>query len=241
MSELLQFMYQGVVNVKHTELSSFMKIAQTLHIKGLAAQSHGGRGSSPSPALSQMTTGKLSAAGTAGPSSTSTEGYFSASNASSSAAAAAAAKRLSTTGGGEYGNGSAGADGPAKKHCKRTSDTVDHEMSGAESMENLSSDEVFMPTIPQITMVEANRFDLANVKRETDVVGGRNHQPMQSNYDYNGSSYGKGVEYPNELHMINDLNKPMGGGAGPTNCGSAAHSDALGKCQSVLSEFVFCV
>lgn len=35
MSELLQFMYQGVVNVKHTDLTAFMKIAQALQIKGL--------------------------------------------------------------------------------------------------------------------------------------------------------------------------------------------------------------
>lgn len=35
MTELLQFMYQGEVNVKHTELPTFMKIAETLQIKGL--------------------------------------------------------------------------------------------------------------------------------------------------------------------------------------------------------------
>ena len=34
-SELLQFMYQGEVNVKHAELQQFMKIAETLQIKGL--------------------------------------------------------------------------------------------------------------------------------------------------------------------------------------------------------------
>lgn len=39
MTELLQFLYQGVVNVKHTELSTFMRIAQTLQIKGLATSS----------------------------------------------------------------------------------------------------------------------------------------------------------------------------------------------------------
>lgn len=36
MCELLEFMYQGVVNVKHTELQAFMKIGQLLQIKGLA-------------------------------------------------------------------------------------------------------------------------------------------------------------------------------------------------------------
>lgn len=37
MSELLQFIYQGEVNVKQTELQSFMSIAESLQIKGLAA------------------------------------------------------------------------------------------------------------------------------------------------------------------------------------------------------------
>lgn len=36
MSELLQFMYQGHVNVKQSELQVFMTIAETLQIKGLA-------------------------------------------------------------------------------------------------------------------------------------------------------------------------------------------------------------
>lgn len=39
MTELLQFMYQGEVNVKHTELQAFMKIAEMLQIKGLTTPS----------------------------------------------------------------------------------------------------------------------------------------------------------------------------------------------------------
>lgn len=39
MSELLQFMYQGEVNVKQAELQSFMSIAESLQIKGLANSS----------------------------------------------------------------------------------------------------------------------------------------------------------------------------------------------------------
>lgn len=40
MSELLQFMYQGEVNVKQAELQSFMSIAESLQIKGLANSSN---------------------------------------------------------------------------------------------------------------------------------------------------------------------------------------------------------
>lgn len=40
MSELLQFMYQGEVNVKQSELQAFMSIAETLQIKGLATNSN---------------------------------------------------------------------------------------------------------------------------------------------------------------------------------------------------------
>ncbi|KAH8326551.1 hypothetical protein KR067_010064 [Drosophila pandora] len=46
MLELLEFMYQGVVNVKHTELQSFMKIGQLLQIKGLATNSSPGSSAS---------------------------------------------------------------------------------------------------------------------------------------------------------------------------------------------------
>ncbi|KAH8383299.1 hypothetical protein KR009_007932 [Drosophila setifemur] len=48
MLELLEFMYQGVVNVKHTELQSFMKIGQLLQIKGLATNSNSSPGSGSS-------------------------------------------------------------------------------------------------------------------------------------------------------------------------------------------------
>lgn len=40
MSELLQFMYQGEVNVKQVELQTFMSIAESLQIKGLATNNN---------------------------------------------------------------------------------------------------------------------------------------------------------------------------------------------------------
>ncbi|XP_017141683.1 broad-complex core protein isoforms 1/2/3/4/5 isoform X4 [Drosophila miranda] len=54
MLELLEFMYQGVVNVKHTELQSFMKIGQLLQIKGLATNSN----SSPASSASEKSAGQ---------------------------------------------------------------------------------------------------------------------------------------------------------------------------------------
>jgi hypothetical protein len=50
MSELLQFMYQGEVNVKQAELQAFMSIAESLQIKGLATSS-GSNNSSSSNAM----------------------------------------------------------------------------------------------------------------------------------------------------------------------------------------------
>lgn len=48
MSELLQFMYQGEVNVKQAELQSFMSIAESLQIKGLATSTNNNNNNSNS-------------------------------------------------------------------------------------------------------------------------------------------------------------------------------------------------
>ncbi|XP_017482017.1 PREDICTED: broad-complex core protein isoforms 1/2/3/4/5-like [Rhagoletis zephyria] len=55
MCELLEFMYQGVVNVKHTELQSFMKIGQLLQIKGLATNVSSTTGSTPTDKSASQT------------------------------------------------------------------------------------------------------------------------------------------------------------------------------------------
>lgn len=54
MEKLLQFMYQGEVNVKHTELQSFMKIAETLQIKGLTTSSQNKSQNSPNTSQLQQ-------------------------------------------------------------------------------------------------------------------------------------------------------------------------------------------
>lgn len=212
MSELLQFMYQGVVNVKHAELSSFMKIAQALHIKGLATapnnQSHPNRSAgSPTPSGASSTPNTIAKA------------------ADSFAALYNSSGTSITKRSADYLNGPA-ADimaGFPKKHMKRTSENADHDISG-ESMEQLSSDEVFMPGSPQISMIEANRFDLLNVKRESNDVG-RNHLPIPFSSEYNGAYSKSTVEYPNELHMSNDLNKPLGCSSGNGGNTAGGHID----------------
>lgn len=65
MCELLEFMYQGVVNVKHTELQAFMKIGQLLQIKGLATNSSSSAASTTSEKSSSQNAAKLDTDGKA--------------------------------------------------------------------------------------------------------------------------------------------------------------------------------
>lgn len=39
LSAMLHFMYQGEVNIKQEDIASFLKVAETLQIKGLTAES----------------------------------------------------------------------------------------------------------------------------------------------------------------------------------------------------------
>lgn len=39
LSAILRFMYQGEVNIKQEDISSFLKVAETLQIKGLTKES----------------------------------------------------------------------------------------------------------------------------------------------------------------------------------------------------------
>lgn len=177
MTELLQFMYQGVVNVKHTELNSFMKIAQQLQIKGLAttssnqplhqSQSHHHSQKSPSSPINSF-----------GPKTTG-ENY---SNAFHSTALIGQ-KRLAL----DYSNNVHGEGASSKKHSKRSSDSVDNDIS-TESMDNINSEDGFH--IPQVSMVESGRFDLSTVKREAgESPGSIRNLSAPFNFEYNNRMY----------------------------------------------------
>lgn len=221
MAELLQFMYQGVVNVKHTDLSSFMKIAQALQIKGLATSAQ------KSPSSPVQSNNSISSKANSGNSSA--ENYPS-NNVietkinsslfankpdglpiSSSSTTPISLKRCAGGGGGSDYNGPEQLSIFPKKQMRRTSESADHDNIASESMENMSSDEVFLPPIPQISMSES-RFDLNNVKRETTEQllspgAMRNLVPPPFNFEYNNSGYNKNIEYPNDLHIGSDYGK----------------------------------
>lgn len=174
MTELLQFMYQGVVNVKHTELNSFMKIAQQLQIKGLATstnqpahQSHSHHHGPKSPNSPVSAFGSKSAL----------DNYSNAFHSSS----LIGQKRSAL----DYSNLHSESTS-SKKHMKRSSDSVDNDIS-TESMENMSSEDGF--PIPQISMIESGRFDLTNVKRETgeslSSPNASRNLPAPFNFEYN--------------------------------------------------------
>lgn len=260
MSELLQFMYQGVVNVKHTDLASFMKIAQALQIKGLATSM---QKQPSSPIQSNNSICSKNSAGGAGVLN-STENFSSSNNVIetkiNTALFANKADSLPATSSGG-GNGTSGSSGTGhhhhhhphhkrsaaadysgtdstsiypKKQIRRTSESGggsgDHHDINTESMD-MSSDDVFMPPIPHISMVEtssSSRFDLNNVKRE-------NTEPLLSpggamraigppfNFEYNSSVYSsKNIEYPNDLNVSNEFTK---GGSGTGGSGGANHMD----------------
>lgn len=157
MQELLQFMYQGEVNVKHSELQSFMKIAETLQIKGLTASHKNDRSPTPSaqPAPAHLNSNRAS---TSQLDPSKLNSYL-------AAAAKESLKRATDASSDQY---------PIhypKKSIKRSTDSMEQD-SNSDCMENLSSDEAFIPASPQVSMVEqsslsARQFDLSNVKRET--------------------------------------------------------------------------
>ncbi|XP_037029806.1 myb-like protein I [Bradysia coprophila] len=214
MSELLQFMYQGVVNVKHTDLAAFMKIAQSLQIKGLAAiaaklpinymQSNNSNNSNPSKTNSGNATEPIPNANVINTKTNAT--LFSNKEDGASPTTNANKRHIDF-------NGAESLTMFTRK-IRRSLDTTENDIS-ADSMENMSSDEMFLPPIPQISMMESSRFDIHNVKRETEPLlspgGIRNIIPPGFNFEYNSNVYSKNVEYPNDLHMSNDYPKTGAG------------------------------
>lgn len=248
MTELLQFMYQGVVNVKHTELNSFMKIAQALQIKGLATSSnqsqHHHHHHSHHTHHSQKSPSSPASSSTNMPNSSknsilnapAAENYSTLDAKLFHSSSLLGHKRSAEFGGGESSSYS-------KKHMKRSQmESADNDIS-TESMENISTDDVF--PIPQISMVESSRFDLTNVKRETNdsmsspgAMRGGLQPPF--GFDYS-SAYSKHIEYPNELHMNNDLLKGSAGSCStPGGSGNVNHMDIpAGKFNRFLDSFLF--
>ncbi|KAL5285559.1 hypothetical protein ACFFRR_007332 [Megaselia abdita] len=241
MCELVQFMYQGAVSVKQTELSTFMKIAQTLQIRGLTTNSN----NTPQPTSTHtpsLPTEKQSSAEKSPNQSNSTPsqrsdnisesgsnsktGIQNESNASQSSAVTnnipqpksspESLKRLN-----EYSTESLSIY--SKKQSRRNMDGGGSSGSSADdmqsdSMDQINQDDVFIPPIPQISMIEP-RFDLNNVKREHSEQPNspgpmRGCGPAQlphsfSSFDYNAYSAAvkQHIEYPNDLHMPNDYSK----------------------------------
>nr|XP_029721794.1 broad-complex core protein isoforms 1/2/3/4/5-like isoform X1 [Aedes albopictus] len=175
MQELLQFMYQGEVNVKHSELQCFMKIAETLQIKGLTASHKNERSPTPSAGLTPVPAHRSTSTSQLDPNKL---------NSYLAAAAKESLKRAAESTPEPYPN----LHYPIKKAIKRSTDSIDQD-SNSDCMDNLSSDEAFIPASPQISMIEQSssavatpsgrQFDLSNVKRET---GGDNSlaSPQQS-------------------------------------------------------------
>jgi hypothetical protein len=149
MNELLQFMYQGEVNVKQSELQQFMKIAETLQIKGLTTSSNT-------------------------PRATKSPDYHD--------------QKPSTSPAQEHKQNNQKRSNPSNEESPKKSapkrQNIEEPEITAESIEQLTADEVFLP---QITMVES-RFDMnSHMKRENnnEIPTGTPHSPnslLRNNY-----------------------------------------------------------
>lgn len=237
MSELLQFMYQGVVNVKHTDLAAFMKIAQSLQIKGLAAiaaklpinymQSNNSNTSKPNPGNATEptipNTNVINSKTNATQFSSKEDGASPTTNANKRHIDFNGAESLTMF----------------SRKIRRSLDTTENDIS-ADSMENMSSDEMFLPPIPQISMMESSRFDIHSVKREAEPLlspgGIRNIIPPGFNFEYNSNVYSKNVEYPNDLHMSNDYPKTGAGNHMDIPAVAPGEKWSQGKLEFMLSQ-----
>ncbi|XP_017082718.1 broad-complex core protein isoform X1 [Drosophila eugracilis] len=216
MMELLEFMYQGVVNVKHTELQSFMKIGQLLQIKGLATNSNSSPGSSASEKSSSQTPAEESN------NTNSTNHHNSSSNSNNNSktevdhndSKGPSNSRTTSPGGASRASNEAnhvytstkrpmpsdfGSDSLSIYSGKQLRRSLkDHGSGGSEGgggentdsaagLENsLNSEEFFLPPIPHISMGEP-RYDLGGLKRESD---GHHHGSTTVGSGVNSGSVG---------------------------------------------------
>lgn len=163
MEELLQFMYQGEVNVKQSELQQFMKIAETLQIKGLTTSSS-----------SSSTT----------PSNTKTPDY-NPNQRNQTATSSSPAQEHKSNQGSKFNwnlnfitkiwnflgtQKRSNEESSPRKDQKSKRPHIDDSEFNADSIHEMVAEEVFLP---QISMVES-RFDLSSIKRENDS---ENHPP----------------------------------------------------------------
>ncbi|XP_016960733.1 broad-complex core protein isoforms 1/2/3/4/5 isoform X3 [Drosophila biarmipes] len=213
MMELLEFMYQGVVNVKHTELQSFMKIGQLLQIKGLATNSNSSPGSSVSEKSSSQPQAEESNNSnhhnsnsnsnnnskteadhneSKGQSNSRTTSPGSASRASNEASHLyASSKRPMPS---DFGSDSLSIySGKQLRRSLKDHGSGGSDGGGGENADSaagldnsLNSEEFFLPPIPHITMGE-QRYDLGALKRESDS---HHHGPSSSGGGGSSNSVG---------------------------------------------------
>jgi hypothetical protein len=203
MTELLQFMYQGEVNVKHTELQSFMKIAETLQIKGLTTSQK------------QTTTAQKPTTYADNHHTTTSNVIETKINSPSSSIKSELNNYMPQKRHSDYV-----ANDPypiyPKKQLKRT--PMDHQNDSMDSDSiDLAPDEVFMPAVSMI--------EHGSVKRETpeDLNSPNNssyHQRASHTststphalhpgflYDHNMAANYSKIDYPNDLNYSSDYGK----------------------------------
>lgn len=173
MEELLQFMYQGEVNVKQSELQQFMKIAETLQIKGLTTSSSSSSTTPNNNKTPEHSSNQRNQASTSSPAHEhkTNQCMFKTSNFLNSwnnfllfCLSANSQKRSHE-------------ESSPRKEPKSKRPNVDDTEFNAESINEMVAEEVFLP---QISMIES-RFDINNIKRENDSEGHSAPHPPSPN------------------------------------------------------------
>lgn len=249
MCELLQFMYQGAVSVKQAELPTFMKIAQTLQIRGLTTNSNhlapssqanteksNSSEKSPNITGSSTPTPKSEAIPESGSSNNNNSNISSQNqsvlNTSVSTSSSSSQPKVSPESSALKRINEFSTDSLSIYSKKQRFRNVEGGSTGSstddiqsEPIDQMHHDDVFIPPIPQISMIESRAaFDLNNVKREHSDqsnspgpirgCGPAQLPPSFPPFDYNAytaaaavAAVKQQIEYPNDLHMPNDYSK----------------------------------